>query len=79
MSDDHSTLADSLRDIIEDARSAGWSLNALATELGIPQPNLHNFLKGNRSLSLGSAQIIANWAGVRLTKPRRLPRPPSGS
>ena len=66
---DQKSLADQLRAAIDGCE---WSLNSIARETGIPQPNLHRFLAGKYDVSLATADKIAKYFGMRLTKPKRV-------
>jgi plasmid maintenance system antidote protein VapI len=56
-------MADQLRKAM---RTSGKTVNAIAVESGIPQPMLHRFLKGERDLTLRTAQKLADYFGVEL-------------
>jgi len=66
---DQKSLADQLRDAI---RGCEWSLNSIARETGIPQPNLYRFMQGKCDVSLSTADKIARYFGMRLTRPKRV-------
>ncbi len=64
------TLADQLRRAI---KASGKTVNAIAVEAGIPQPVLHRFAKGERDLTLATADKLLQyfkWAAG----PRRTPQ-----
>lgn len=66
-----SDIDDQIREAIETSLDSGWSVLALAHEMGIPQPTLHRYVKRERGLSLENAARVAEFYGMRLTRPRQ--------
>lgn len=67
-------MSDIERDIktaVEKAIESGeWSQNSIATKLKIEQRTLNRWMRGERSISLANAVKLAEWLGMRLTKPK---------
>jgi plasmid maintenance system antidote protein VapI len=57
------TLADILRDRIA---ASGMSINAIAKASGVPQPALNWFFKGERDLTLRTANKLARYLGLEM-------------
>jgi len=57
-----------LRQAVE---SCGQSLYAVAKTSGVSYPILNRWLRGQRGLSLGVAERLANYLGLSLTRTRR--------
>jgi plasmid maintenance system antidote protein VapI len=57
------TLADQLRKAI---KASGKTVNAIAVESGVPQPVLHRFAKGDRDLTLETADKLARHFDLEL-------------
>ena len=47
-------------------RDCGKSVNAVALESGIPQPVLHRFVKGERDLTLTTAEKLVLYFNLEL-------------
>jgi plasmid maintenance system antidote protein VapI len=62
------TLQDQFRQAIEDS---GLSLYRIAKDSGIAYQVLHRFARGERDLTLETATRLANFFGMRLTRPKR--------
>ena len=62
------TLADQLRNAIE---TSGLTLYRVAADAGIDYASIHRFCHGERSLSLESADKLAAFFEMRLTRPKR--------
>lgn len=63
-SDEHSTLADSLRTEI---RKLGMPINRLAQAVGMPQPHLCSFM-GGAGLTLATADKLCRYLGLELKR-----------
>jgi plasmid maintenance system antidote protein VapI len=61
-------LQDQLRQAIRDS---GLSLYRIAKGSGIAYQVLHRFARGERDLTLETASRLADYFGMRLTRPRR--------
>lgn len=61
-------LQDQFRQVIEDS---GLSLYRIAKDSGIAYQVLHRFARGERDLTLETASRLADYFGMRLTRPRR--------
>ncbi len=61
-------LQDQLRQAIEDS---GLSLYRIAKDSEIAYPVLFRFARGERDLTLETATRLADFFGMRLTRPRR--------
>jgi plasmid maintenance system antidote protein VapI len=62
------TLQDQLRQAIEDS---GLTLYRIAKDSGVVYQVLHRFASGERDLTLETASKLADYFGMRLTRPRR--------
>ena len=70
-----SNIIEQLREAVEAAENAGWSINRIAKEAGVSRPSLAEWIHGTQSrVSLETAAGLAAWFGMRLTKPR-IPKP----
>lgn len=65
MSKQKLTMAAQLKKAIQDS---GKSVNAIAVESGIPQPVLHRFVKGDRDLTLTTAEKLLRYFSFELRK-----------
>ena len=61
-------LQDQLRQAIQDS---GLSLYAVAKGSHVAYQVLHRFAKGERDLTLETASRLADFFGMRLTRPKR--------
>ena len=61
-------LQDQLRQAIE---NSGLSLYRIAKDSGVAYQVLHRFARGERDLTLETATRLADYFGMRLTRPRR--------
>ncbi len=61
-------LQDQLREAIADS---GLTLYRIAKDAGIAYPVLHRFASGERDLTLETASRLADYFGMRLTRPKR--------
>ena len=61
-------LQDQLRQAIQ---NSGLSLYRIAKESGVAYQVLHRFARGERDLTLETATRLADYFGMRLTRPRR--------
>jgi len=59
------TLTDQLREAVDDS---GLSINHIATCARIPQPVLQRFIRSERDIRLDTANHLAAYFGMRLTK-----------
>jgi len=57
-----------LRQAVE---TSGMTLYRIAKDSGIAYQVLHRFARGERDLTLETASRLADYFGVRLTRPRR--------
>ena len=57
------SIADQLR---KEIQACGKSVNAVAVESGIPQPVLHRFVKGERDLTLTTAEKLVLYFNLEL-------------
>lgn len=64
-------LSDQIREAVA---GSGLSVYAVAKGAGIPEPSLHRFMHGTRGLTLESAEKVAEFFEMRLTRPKRLRR-----
>ena len=62
------TLQDQLRQAVEDS---GLTLYRIAKESGVAYQVLHRFACGERDLTLETASRLADFFGMRFTRPRR--------
>ena len=65
MSKKRETLADQLREAVD---NSDLSINHIAFVAGIPQPVLQRFIRGGRDIRLDTANRLAAYFGMRLTK-----------
>ena len=61
-------LQDELRKAVEDS---GLTLYRIAKGSGIAYQVLHRFARGERDLTLETASRLADYFGMRLTRPKR--------
>lgn len=61
-------LHDELRQAIE---NSGLSLYRIAKDSGVAYQVLHRFARGERDLTLETASKLADYFGMRLTRPKR--------
>ena len=61
-------LQDELRRAVQDS---GLTLYRIAKGSGIAYQVLHRFARGERDLTLETASRLADYFGMRLTRPRR--------
>jgi plasmid maintenance system antidote protein VapI len=61
-------LQDQLRKAVEDS---GLTLYRIAKDSGIAYQVLHRFARGERDLTLQTASKLADYFGMRLTRPKR--------
>jgi len=64
-------LADQLREAID---NSGKSISEIARGADIPQPMLWRFAIGERDIRLDTAAKLAEYFGMKLTKPRAKPK-----
>ena len=57
------TMSGSIRQVLVDSE---YSLNAIAGETGVSQPQLSRFVNGERGLSVGSLDILCEFLGLEL-------------
>jgi len=62
-------LTDQLRDAI---KNSGATLYRIAKDSGVPYVVLHRFASGERQIKLDTADKLAAYFGMKLTKPRRV-------
>ena len=65
-------LSDQLRQAVMEGK---LSVYAVAKEAGIPEPSLHRFIHGTRGLTLDTADKLAAYFSMRLTRPVKPKRP----
>lgn len=61
-----------LRQAVKDAIEAGQSLREIARESGLQHPPLLRFLRGEQSLRLDKAEMLAEYVGLETTKGRTM-------
>ncbi len=61
-------LQDQLREAIEDS---GLTLYRIAKGSGVAYQVLHRFARGERDLTLETASRLAEYFGMRMTRPKR--------
>ena len=61
-------LQDQLRQAVQDS---GLTLYRIAKDSGIAYQVLHRFAGGERDLTLETASRLADYFGMRLTRPKR--------
>ena len=54
----------------EAIKNSGKSINSIAIAAGVPQPVLQRFVSGERDIRLETTAKIADYFGMRLTKPK---------
>ena len=59
------TIADQLRKAVRDS---GKTVNAIASDSGIPQPVLFRFVSGERDLTLATGEKLARYFDLELRK-----------
>lgn len=59
-------MAEELKAAIQTKLNAGATVASIAREAGIPQPVLHRFVRGTRSLTLETASKLAETLGLVL-------------
>jgi transcriptional regulator with XRE-family HTH domain len=52
----------------EAIQESGLSVNELAKQSGVSQPQLSRFMRGDRSLTLPAAEKLVEFFGMRLVK-----------
>ena len=57
------TIANRLRKAVTDSR---MTVNAVAVKSGVPQPVLYRFMRGERDLTLTTAQKLADYFGLEM-------------
>ena len=58
-------------DLRKAVRDSGLTTYAIGKGAGIPLPVLYRFVSGERDLTLETASKLADYFGMRLTRPRR--------
>ena len=53
-------------------KNSGASLYRIAKDSGVPHPVVHRFAHGERKSSWTQADKLAEYFGMRLTRPRRV-------
>ena len=61
-------LQDQLRQAVE---NSGLTLYRIAKDSGVVYQVLHRFARGERDLTLETATKLADYFGMRLTRPKR--------
>lgn len=69
------TIDETLKQAVNDAIGKGWTIRGLAAASGVPNPTISRWLRGERTISLESAQLLCEFFGAKLTKPKI---PPAG-
>ena len=65
-----STVSQQLFAAVMAAMEAGWSVNAIAHETGVPQSTLQEWVSGVREgINQRTANALAAWLQMRLTEP----------
>jgi plasmid maintenance system antidote protein VapI len=67
------SVGDRLRRQIQEC---GRSVNAVAIESGVPQPVLHRFVKGERDLTLTTAEKLIRYFNLELRRKDEAPNGP---
>jgi plasmid maintenance system antidote protein VapI len=67
------SIADQLR---KEILACGKSVNAVSIESGIPQPVLHRFVKGERDLTLTTAEKLIQYFDLELRRRDEAPNGP---
>lgn len=49
----------------------GWNANQISRATGVPQPMVYRFLKGQRSIKIGTADRFCRLLGMTFTKPKK--------
>lgn len=62
------TISDTLREAIEES---GLSLYRIAADTGIIRSSLIRFLRGDQSLRLDKADVLAEYLGIEVVKRRK--------
>lgn len=60
-------ISDQLRDAVA---NSGMSVYAVAKGAGISEPSLHRFMHGTRGLTLETAEKLAEYFSMHLTRPK---------
>jgi plasmid maintenance system antidote protein VapI len=68
-------LQDQLREAV---KQSGLSLYRIAKDSGVVYQVLHRFASGERDLTLETATKLADYFGMRLTRPKRPKRKKGG-
>ena len=63
------SLTQQLREAIA---GSGVTLYRVAKDTGIPYAVVHRFARGERGISLETADTLAEFFGMHLTRPRRI-------
>ena len=67
-----------LREAVNADVAAGESLLAISEAIGIKRTPLYEFAKGNRTITIENAEILASHYGFQLTRPAKKNFPKSG-
>lgn len=67
-------INETLREAVNDALSKGWTIRKLAEAAGVPNPSVSRWLRGDRGLTVETAEALCEFFGCRLTKPK-IPKP----
>lgn len=60
-----------LREAINAAVKNGATLNGIAVAAGVPQPVVHRFHHKQQTLKLPTAERLAEYFGITISKPTR--------
>jgi len=71
------TMTEALVEAIKANQAGGESLNALARRVGLEDSALSRFVRGERSLTLTSADRVAEALGLRLVQVEKPEKPAS--
>ncbi|MGD0384394.1 MAG: helix-turn-helix transcriptional regulator [Thermoguttaceae bacterium] len=63
------TLTTQLRNAIE---TSGLSLYRIAKDADIPYAVIHRFANGERQIKIDAADKLANYFGMKLTRPKQV-------
>ena len=64
-------MTELLRQGVKDAMDAGQSLRKMARESGLQHPPLLRFLRGDQSLRLDKAEMLADYLGIECRRRRK--------
>lgn len=68
------TIEEMLKQAVNDALGVGWTIRKVAEASGVPNPTISRWLRGERTITLESAELLSQFFGCHLTKPK-IPKP----